>query len=284
MASVAQAPAPVREARIEPVSAVIDAQDRPGPRADAAVPGAAEDWRALLASRVRDNPRAMFGVGWLAVSPLPKDRAAQASAPVLELTLDRAVAKGYLPAAERDAVRDRIERMAEDYGFAPDDFAMVALIESDGLNPRASNGNCHGIIQFCDGAGRGAASVGMAEQPRAILSMSVLEQLDLVDRYFKDTGLDRLGRPELVDLYLTVLTPAARAERDPFKPLNIAGTQARVLYEGGDRSAGITRRSVEQGLKAHAERLLGQAPGVVQALGARARAQAMAAQTGSSGA
>ena len=41
-------------------------------------------------------------------------------------------------------------------------FARLSLMESDGLNPKATNERCHGIIQFCDGPARGAATVGFA--------------------------------------------------------------------------------------------------------------------------
>ncbi len=186
--------------------------------------------------------------------------ASRQSQPVLERTLSRAVERGFIPPRELDAVRERVERMASDYGFDPDDFARVSLIESDGLNPSASNGSCHGIIQFCGGPGRGAASVGYAANPQQIRKMSVLQQLDLVDRYFQDVGLPRGGRISLDELYLAVLTPAARAQRASDAPLPIAGTQARVLYEGGQREAGITRRSIAQGLQRHAQGLLSQAP------------------------
>jgi len=81
--------------------------------------------------------------------------------PVLSKTLDRAVDKGFIQAQERQAVERRIVGMGKQYGFAPDDFARMALMESDGLNPKATNGRCHGIIQFCEGHARGADSVGL---------------------------------------------------------------------------------------------------------------------------
>lgn len=177
---------------------------------------------------------------------------------VLERTIDRAVRKGFIPSHEAAAVRERIGQLAQTHGFSPDDFALVTLMESDGMNPQASNGRCHGIIQFCDGQGRGAASVGMAQSPRAILGMSVLQQLDLVDRYFEDTGLRQWApNTRADDLYLTVLTPAARAEKRRHVPLDIAGVQAAYLYVGHDRSAGITRDSLLAGLHHNAGLRLG---------------------------
>ena len=187
--------------------------------------------------------------------------AGRSASPVFERTLARAVERGFIPPHEADAVRERVARLGQDYGFSPDDFARVTLIESDGLNPAASNGRCHGIIQFCAGPGRGAASVGYVANPQDIARTSVLQQLDLVDRYLQDVGLPRGGKVSLDELYLTVLTPAARSQRAPDAPLPIAGVQARALYEGGQREGGaITRRSITQGLVRHAQERLSETP------------------------
>lgn len=192
--------------------------------------------------------------------------------PVLQQTLDRAVAKGFIPAAEKSAVYDKILQMAGNHGFAPDDFARMTLMESDGMNPRASNQHCHGIIQFCDGPSRGAASAGYAANPRAILDMSVHKQLSLVDKYFDDVGLKNQGPAGLEDLYLSVLNPASRAQAQSNVPLNIQGQQARALHVGSDTNAPITRQSIRQGLLQNAAARLG------QMLPASVRVQAQRAQ------
>jgi hypothetical protein len=181
--------------------------------------------------------------------------------PVLDKTLERAVAKGFVPAAEVSAVKDRILAMADRFNFQPDDFARLSLMESGGMNPQASNGNCHGIIQFCNGPNRGAAAVGFKDNPRAILGMGLLQQLDLVDRYFSQAGLRVKGPPiGLDDLYLTVLTPAARRETRPDAALPIAGPQARYLHVGQDTRGPITRNSILAGLHNLTNALLPQAP------------------------
>lgn len=177
--------------------------------------------------------------------------------PTLDRTLQRAVAKGYMESNELAAVRDKIISLGRRHQFSPDDFARMTLMESDGLNPRASNGSCHGIIQFCSGGNRGAASAGYAQNPKEIMKLSVLQQLDLVDRYFSDTRLKDYGPASLDDLYLTVLTPAARAETRVDAPLNINGKQAAYLYEGRDPSGVITRNSIIEGLKNNARDRLG---------------------------
>lgn len=175
--------------------------------------------------------------------------------PILEKTLDRAVSLQYFSAAEKEAVRSKILDLAAEHHFSPDDLAVVTLLESDGMNPKASNGRCHGVIQFCDGSNRGAASVGFKNNPKAILDLSVLDQLDLVGKYFDETGLKNFGKNKpasLDDLYLTVLTPAARRERNINAYLDIAGQQANVLKADSEPSAPITRKTLLQGLRQNA--------------------------------
>jgi LysM repeat protein len=177
--------------------------------------------------------------------------------PVLQKTLDRAVDKGFIPPQDKQAVNDRILQLARQFKFSPDDFAKVSLMESDGLNPKSTNNRCHGIIQFCDGPDRGAASAGFATNPKAILGKSVLEQLDMVGKYFDQTGLKNAGPTHLDDLYLTVLTPAAKTETRTDVGLNIAGPQANYLHVNRDVRAPITRDSIVQGLHQNALDKLG---------------------------
>ena len=178
--------------------------------------------------------------------------------PVLDKTLERAVAKGFIPLSEKSAVYDKILQIANTHKFKPDDFARMTLMESDGMNPRASNQRCHGIIQFCDGPSRGAASAGYAANPRAILDLSVHKQLGLVDKYFEDVGLKNKGPAGLEDLYLSVLHPAARSETQADASLKIPGVQSSYLYQGHDTGAQITRQSIRQGLLNNAAERLGQ--------------------------
>ena len=178
--------------------------------------------------------------------------------PVLDKTLDRAVSKGFIPANEKQAVYQKVLQMASKHGFAPDDFARMTLMESDGMNPKASNQRCHGIIQFCDGPARGAAAVGMGSNPKSILGLSVYQQLHLADTYFQQAGLNKQqGRVPLDDLYLSVLQPAARSETRADVPLGILGTQAGALYNDKGNNAAITRQSLVRGLMQHAQRVLG---------------------------
>jgi hypothetical protein len=94
-----------------------------------------------------------------------------------------------------------------------------------------------------------------------------------VDRYFSQAGLRVKGPPiGLDDLYLTVLTPAARQETRPDAPLPIAGPQARYLHVGQDTRAPITRNSILAGLHTLTNAILPQtvraaAAPVISALG-----------------
>jgi hypothetical protein len=213
---------------------------------DLIFPGQVIDFTSVLAAKQGVQPPTVE-----AVRPLAFEPTRAAGHRVLERLLDRAVAKGYIPQREVGDVQRRIIDMAREHRFAPDDFARVAMMESDGLNPRATNGNCHGVIQFCSGPDRGAASVGYGKNPERILKLSVLEQLDLVDRYFEDTALGQFKPASLDNLYLTVLFPAARDERQMHKALPIPGPQARALHVGGNQEAPITRASLRKGLIEH---------------------------------
>jgi hypothetical protein len=192
-----------------------------------------------------------------ATAPSQTPNTATGPHPVLEKTLDRAVAKGFIPAVEKNDVHQKILELAKRHQFNPDDFAKMTLMESDGMNPRSTNQRCHGIIQFCSGGAQGAASAGFAAKPQAILGLSVYQQLHLVDKYFTDVGLKNKGPTGLDDLYLSVLTPNARNESRADVPLNIPGTQASQLHVGGDPAAPITRQSLLEGLQNHAAELLG---------------------------
>lgn len=197
---------------------------------------------------------------------------------VLEKTIDRAIEKGFIPAQDKQAVMNKIVQLSQEHRFAPDDFARLTLMESDGMNPKATNNRCHGIIQFCDGPDRGAASAGFGANPKAILGHSVLKQLDMVDKYFEDTGLKNFGPVGLDDLYLTVLTPAARNETRPNAALNIPGQQAAYLHVNRDQRAPITRNSILAGLHHNANERLGKEVAQTRPSMQAARLSAYAAQ------
>ena len=193
-----------------------------------------------------------------ATAATPSSGPSTSNHPVLNQTLDRAVSRGFVPLGQRQDVYQKILQVASKHQFSPDDFARLTLMESDGMNPVATNQRCHGIIQFCDGPARGAASVGWGQAPKSILRLSVFEQLHLVDTYFDKVGLKKDRSVTLDELYLAVLHPASRSEVRPEAPLGIPGKQARYVYEGQNPKAPMTRVSIVQGLVQNAiERLSG---------------------------
>lgn len=201
-----------------------------------------------VTSNARTDALASKAAATKPIQPVPKALAN----PIMEKMLDRAVSLQYIGASEKDAVRNKIISISSEYQAKPDDLATVMLMESDGMNPKANNGHCYGVIQFCDGPNRGAASVGYAGNPKDILKLGVMDQLDLVKKYFDETGLKKMAPATLEDLYLTVLRPASRAERDPSANLQIPGNQAVALYPGNDRNLPITRKSLLAGLQQNA--------------------------------
>jgi len=251
---------PGQQVQLQGVRQTVDqlASLSPGERVVGPLPA----WRQspVAASPASTAPLTSASVATTRVQALqaPLDTPATiADHPVLERTLARAVDKGFVPANQLPAVRERVLALSDRYNFAPDDFARLTLMESGGMNPQASNGRCHGIIQFCEGANRGAASVGLQANPRSILGMGLLQQLDLVDRYFANVGLQPGGpRLQLDDLYLAVLTPAARSEQRRDAPLDIPGPQASLLHVNRDRRAPITRNSILEGLHSLTEQVL----------------------------
>ncbi len=126
---------------------------------------------SVVAVAYRPTPAATALQSFQAASAPSAPQAVKNNSPlarheVLDKTLNRAVSKGFIPANEKGDVRDKILELAKNHRFNPDDFARMTLMESDGMNPRASNQRCHGIIQFCDGSDRGAATAGYAANPR----------------------------------------------------------------------------------------------------------------------
>lgn len=188
---------------------------------------------------------------------------------VLDKTLQRGVDRKYFTEAEVEPARRKIEQLASKYGFNADDFAILTHIESYGMNPRADkipgsfNNSCTGIIQFCPDFNRkdGIKTIGGRQiHTKSILGLSLLQQLDLVDAYFGDTlaNSPARGNAGLPDLYLSVLLPSRVGVADGIDISAETGTQAEELYVNRDRSQGITRSSLEAGLRRVASRNLGQ--------------------------
>lgn len=100
----------------------------------------------------------------------------------------------------------KLVKVATGLGMDPNWLAAVIAFES-GFNPKATNPDslATGLIQFMPKST--APSLGTSRDK--LLAMSEVEQLDYVDKYFrnKDTGLPLRKFKSLNDVYLSVYRP-----------------------------------------------------------------------------
>lgn len=175
----------------------------------------------------------------------------------LQLTIDRAISKGWIPTSDGPKVSEKINALASKYGFNANDFAIFTHIESYGMNPKAdkipgSNNSCVGVIQFCSNQGTpGVKTIGGRNYNiRSILNMSLLQQLDLVDDYFNDViPPNHRNGMTLGKLYFFVLYPAIGQQYDSYSDdtdlRGKVGTQASDFYNANGT---LTKASVVKGL------------------------------------
>lgn len=171
---------------------------------------------------------------------------------IMEATVDRAVKKRYIPAGDAQAVKQRITSLGSKYRISPDEMAKFFLMETDGLDPKADNGNCYGIFQACNGTG--LSTIG--ETRASMLSKSVLQQLDELDQYWSQSYLRPMPGAGGAELYLTILYPAAAKETNRDKDLGVPGRQANVLYVNGYPGP-MTKNSITRALDKNAAAKLG---------------------------
>jgi peptidoglycan hydrolase-like protein with peptidoglycan-binding domain len=97
----------------------------------------------------------------------------------------------------------KLKKIADDLGVKSSDLIAIMKLES-GVNPKAVNSmsGATGLIQFMP---KTAQSLGTTTQ--ALYSMSAVDQLDYVYKYFKMVGV-KPGMT-LQDLYMAVFMPAA---------------------------------------------------------------------------
>jgi|GEM_PF-740652 len=107
------------------------------------------------------------------------------------------------PTAEQAAA---IQRVARNIGVNPNDLAAVISFETSGtFSPRAINptSSATGLIQFMEGTGGVKGRYyGMTRQQFRALSFD--EQMNYVERYFKERGFDGRKQRDVADLYTAV--------------------------------------------------------------------------------
>ena len=105
--------------------------------------------------------------------------------------------------------RKRVKEIAANIGCQPEDLITIFHFESGGINPQAQNKiGATGLIQWIPSVAKSLYGLHVNQ----IRAMSALQQLDLVEKYFKKTGRNM----NIDDLYLSVLYPYAKNQPDDF--------------------------------------------------------------------
>ena len=115
--------------------------------------------------------------------------------------------------------RDRVIRLAREGGFDPS-WLMACMKFESNFNPEARNphSSASGLIQFME-----STAEGLDTTIEAIRSMSSMEQLEMVDAYFRPY----FGRiHSLSDCYLAILNPAS-----------IGLAEDAIIFPAGSRAA-----------------------------------------------
>ncbi len=160
---------------------------------------------------------------------------------LLDVWLKFIVTKNYAPSSDTVSIKNKILNIASNLNFNAFDLIKVFAIESFGGKPTADNGQgCYGIIQFCsfaNGGGQLLVKQGKIANTTEILTTSLLNQLDFVDIYLRNTSpfykKVLTGQAiTLADLYLAVLLPSGINVTDTNKEIFVPGQQANILYIG----------------------------------------------------
>jgi hypothetical protein len=110
---------------------------------------------------------------------------------------------------ENPQFREKLNRVAENIGCSPEDLIAIFTFESNGINPQEQNSiGATGLIQWIPSTARGMFGMDVNQ----IRGMSGLQQLSLVEEYFKRSGRNR----NIDDLYLSVLYPYAKNKPDDY--------------------------------------------------------------------
>lgn len=134
------------------------------------------------------------------------------------------------------AFREKVVAIAARIGCDPSHLMAVMAFETgETFSPsivNAAGSGAVGLIQFMP---RTARSLGTTAD--ALGSMTAIEQLDWVERYFAQFG--RRALPRLSDVYMTVLWPAAVGKSDDYGIFRV-GTRAYAQNRGLDRNGNGT--------------------------------------------
>lgn len=134
-----------------------------------------------------------------------------------------------IPASERMAFQNKVIQISQKLGINPN-WLMLVMMSESGLNPKAQNPLKPypvGLIQFVPDT-----AYGLGTSPQALLSMSAVQQLDYVYKYFSS----KAGQFKSVfDLYLYNFYPYAIGKPDSY----VIGSERGISYDVADVNKGF---------------------------------------------
>lgn len=108
----------------------------------------------------------------------------------------------------RYAFVEKVIKISQNLGVNPN-WLMSIMKSESGLNHRIVNSiGCVGLIQFC-----GNTPAGLGTSAQALVSMSNVEQLDYVEKFYLQAGKNKFK--SFADLYLFAFYPLAIYQNKP---------------------------------------------------------------------
>ena len=139
--------------------------------------------------------------------------------------------------------KTKLKQVAANIGVTEDVLVTVMYKESGIRTDVRNNIGCVGLIQFCPDKGGGTTKTikGKTYSLSSIQTMNGLDQLDVVERYFKSLGFSS-GKPASAgDLYVATFYPIAKNKSQNF----IIGSEKSEAYAAkvAEQNPGITKFS-----------------------------------------
>lgn len=140
--------------------------------------------------------------------------------------------------SKRAAFQAKIMDCSAFLRISPEWLITIIHLES-AFNPRAQNGSCVGLLQFCT-----ATQQELGVTRSQIISMDIIAQMDLVQKYFK-SRINQFGQPKtFVDMYLMVLYPNAANKYEFTEPLPFSEAAKQNNSTFIDENGNITKQSI----------------------------------------
>ena len=141
--------------------------------------------------------------------------------------------------------KTKLRQVATNIGVT-EDVLITVMYKESGIRTDIRNSiGCVGLIQFCPDSGGGSTKTisGKSYNLSSIQTMNGLDQLDVVERYFKALGFSS-GKPASAgDLYIATFYPLAKNKPQNF----IIGSEKSDAYAAkvAEQNPGIAKFSTK---------------------------------------